>query len=144
MPIELPDADPCSFCVTLAGAHPFTVLERGPRVAIFVTREQRGLGHLLVLPVEHRPTVLDLTYEEGAAIMDSVRRAARAVTAAYDPAGICVWQNNGVPAHQAVPHVHVHVAGTYPGRGTEFGRVPRLAVAETDRIGDLLRPHLSG
>ncbi|MGA8112332.1 MAG: HIT domain-containing protein [Actinocatenispora sp.] len=142
MPIQLPATEVCSFCGTLSGRFPFTILENGPDVAIFVTREQRGLGHLLVLPIAHRPTVVDLAPAEAAAVMDGVQRAARAVSAAFDPAGICVWQNNGVPARQMVPHVHFHVAGTHPGGGTEWGPVPRLAITETDKLGELLQPHL--
>jgi histidine triad (HIT) family protein len=71
-----------------------------------------------------------------------VVRATAAVVGAYDPQGVAVWQNNGVPAGQSVPHVHVHVAGTVPGGGTRRGHVERLDVTATDRIADRLRPHL--
>jgi len=53
-----------------------------------------------------------------------------------------VWQNNGIPAHQSVPHVHVHVAGTLPDGGTDWGDVERLTVAETAAIAEQLRAHL--
>lgn len=142
MAIALPEAAVCSFCGTLAGDFPYTILDRDDEVAIMVTREQRGVGHLLVIPVRHRATVLDLEPAEAAAVMAGVQRAARLVSAAHDPDGICVWQNNGVPARQTVPHVHFHVAGTLPGGGTEWGDVPRLSVAETDAIADRLRPYL--
>lgn len=134
--------DPCSFCDYLAGRRPFTFLERGPLVAMLVTREQRGVGHVLVIPVSHRPSILDLCDEESAALMDGVRRASAAVAACHDPDGIAVWQNNGTPAHQSVPHVHFHVAGTLPRGGTEWGPVPRLEFSETDRIAAAIRPHL--
>jgi histidine triad (HIT) family protein len=140
--IAVPETGSCSFCGTLEGRLPFTVLDRNDEVATLVTREQRGLGHLLVIPVQHRCTVLDLAPDEAAAVMAGVQRAARLVAEVYDPAGICVWQNNGVPAHQTVPHVHFHVAGTLPGGGTEWGEVPRLSVAETDAIAAKLRPYL--
>lgn len=132
----------CSFCGTLDGRFPYTILERGDDVAIMVTREQRGVGHLLVLPIAHRETVLDLSPAEAAAVMAGVQRAARVLSAAHDPDGICVWQNNGVPARQTVPHVHFHVAGTLPDGGTEWGDVPKLSVAETDAIAATLRPYL--
>ncbi|MFI9842453.1 HIT family protein [Nonomuraea sp. NPDC051941] len=69
-------------------------------------------------------------------------RAARAIAAAYDPGGIAVWQNNGAPAHQTVPHVHFHVAGTLPDGGTRWGEVPRLDLDETDGIAKRLSLHL--
>jgi histidine triad (HIT) family protein len=141
MPLRVPVADPCSFCEYLAGRRPYTVLHRDDVVAVLVTREQRGSLHVLVIPVAHRETVLDLTPAEDAPLLAAVRRAARAVVAATDAEGVSVWQNNGVPAHQSVPHVHVHVAATLPGGGTEWGRVPTLSVEQTDALAARLRPY---
>jgi histidine triad (HIT) family protein len=143
MPLVLPPAEPCSFCDYLLGVRPYTILEQGELSAIFVTYEQRGQGHMLVLPRQHRVTLLDLTAAERTALMDDVVRATQAVIRAFDPEGVAVWQNNGIPAHQTVPHVHFHVAGTLPGGGTAFGPVPRLALAETELIAARLRPHLT-
>lgn len=77
------------------------------------------------------------------AVMRRVREAAAAIEAVGRSEGIAVWQNNGVPAHQTVPHVHVHVCGTLPAGGTDWGPVPRLDLAETDAIAERLRPHLA-
>lgn len=141
MPIKLPVDDPCSFCEYLAGRRPDTVLHRDDVVAVLVTREQRGRSHVLVIPIAHRQTVMDLQTDEEGPLMAAVARAARAVAAAVDATGIAVWQNNGVPSHQSVPHVHVHVAATLPGGGTEWGCVPELTVARTDALAASLRPH---
>ena len=97
---------------------------------------------MLVIPVQHRVTLLDLDPAEHVALMDGVVRATRAVVGAFDPEGVAVWQNNGVPAHQSVPHVHFHVAGTLPGGGTEWGEVERLRIEQTEAIGTRLKPHL--
>jgi histidine triad (HIT) family protein len=142
VPLELPPADPCPFCDYLAGVRPYTILERDDTTAILVTFEQRGQGHVLVIPVRHRVTVLDLTPQEQSDLMRGVVRATAAIVGAFDPDGVAVWQNNGIPAYQSVPHVHFHVAGTLPGGGTERGRVERLEFRMTDEIADRLRPHL--
>jgi histidine triad (HIT) family protein len=139
--LELPVDDPCSFCEYLAGRRPYTVLERDDVTAVLVTREQRGRFHVLVIPVAHRPTLLDVEPAECGPLMARVSAAARAVAAAAGSAGVMVWQNNGLGAGQTVPHLHFHIAGTLPGGGTEFGQVPRLSVGETDSIAALLRPH---
>src|SRR5688500_13119022 len=104
MPLVLPPSEPCSFCDYLLGVRPYTILEQGELSAIFVTYEQRGQGHVLVLPRQHRVTILDLTAAERTALMDGVVRATQAVIRAFDPEGVAVWQNNGIPAHQTVPH----------------------------------------
>jgi histidine triad (HIT) family protein len=139
MPLDVPVTDACSFCDYLAGRRPFTILERDELTATLVTREQRGRGHLLVVPVTHRETILDLETAEATALMAGVTRAVALVARAYDAAGVAVWQNNGVPAHQTVPHVHFHVAATLPEGGTNWGSVRRLSLEETDAIAARLR-----
>ena len=141
MPLDIPDAPSCVFCEVLDGQRPYTVLYRGSRVATLVTREQRGIGHVLVMPLAHRPSILDLDDAELDPLLRAVRDAARAISAAHDPAGIAIWQNNGRPAHQTVGHLHIHVAGTNAG-GANWGQVPRLDVTDTDRVADTLARHL--
>ncbi|MGN6478775.1 HIT family protein [Luteibacter sp.] len=123
MPLELPDNDRCAFCDYLSGRRPYTLLLTTPLSAVLVTREQRGVGHVLVIPRVHRETLLDVTDEEAADLGRLVRQMARAIDATYDRPGIAVWQNNGVPAHQSIGHVHFHVAGTVAGGGTKWGEV---------------------
>lgn len=140
--LEMPDGESCAFCDYLRGTRPYTVLWREPLVAVLVTREQRGVAHLLVLPMVHRPTLLDLRDHEAYPMMVAIRDAGRAITNAYGRPGLSLWQNNGLPAHQAIPHLHFHVAGTLPGGGTDFGEVPELTLAATDEIARRVAPHV--
>lgn len=137
--LDIPEAEPCAFCDYLAGRRPYTVLCRNDIVAVLVTREQRGIGHLLVLPVRHYPTLLEATERERHALIDTLAAAAKAIDDTFERPGIAIWQNNGVAAHQAIPHLHFHVAGTLPGGGTNFDKVPELSVARTDQIAQKLR-----
>jgi histidine triad (HIT) family protein len=95
-----------------------------------------------VIPVAHRITIVDLTATEQTAVMNAVVRVSAAVISAFDPDGVAVWQNNGIPAFQSVPHVHVHIAGTLPGGGTDWGDPRRLSATQNDAIAERLRPHL--
>ncbi|MET8363094.1 HIT domain-containing protein [Micromonospora sp. NPDC005194] len=142
--IQVPPAERCAFCDYLSGKRPYSILERSELAATLVTREQRGASHLLVVPVRHCPTLLELKKEESHAIMDLVRRAARAIDLTEQRPGIAVWQNNGVPAHQTIPHVHFHVAGTLPEGGTEWGDVEELPIYQTEGIAANLRAALAG
>ncbi|WP_341919118.1 HIT family protein [Hydrocarboniphaga effusa] len=137
--IDLPDDGACAFCAYLRGERPYTILCRTNDTATLVTREQRGDPHLLVIPIRHMPTVLDLTDQEAASLAISVRNAARMIDRAYAKPGIAVWQNNGVPAGQAVSHLHFHVAGTLKRGGTDWGKVDELNILETERIAARLR-----
>lgn len=136
--IDLPEGDKCAFCAYLSGARRYTILSRTAITATFVTREQRGHPHLLVLPMRHVPTILELTDAEVASIAIEVRNAAILIDRAYAKPGIAVWQNNGVPAGQAIGHVHFHVAGTLAKGGTEFGPVVEISVESTDEIAKIL------
>jgi len=138
--LEVPELERCPFCDYLNGTRPFTILSRTETVATLVTREQRGVGHLLVIPVKHRPTLLDLTADEASAVMQSVVAAAGAITVGYEVPGVAVWQNNGIPAHQTIPHVHFHIAGTLPEGGTEWDEVDESSIFETEVIANRLRP----
>lgn len=137
--IDVPLVKPCPFCEYLNGSRPFTILTQDGLTATLVTREQRGVGHLLVIPRSHRPTLLDLNKPEASAIMSAVLAATRAIASAYKAEGIAVWQNNGIPAHQTIPHVHFHVAGTLPNGGTEWHEVEEAPISETEAIASKLR-----
>lgn len=137
--IEVPQEGRCAFCAYLRGERAYTILTRTADTATLVTREQRGNPHLLVLPIRHAATILDLNDVELGLVAVAVRKAAEAIDRAYAKPGIAVWQNNGVPAHQTISHVHFHVAGTLDGGGTQFGPVDELSVSQTDEIAKRLR-----
>lgn len=140
--LEMPDPTRCAFCDYLSGRRAFTIAASTDQIAVLVTREQRGFPHLLVVPTSHRETILDLTDTELISLAFGVRSAAKAIDIAYERPGIAVWQNNGVPAHQTIPHVHFHVAGTLPGGGTDWGQVHEEPLAYTDEIAQIIAPHL--
>jgi histidine triad (HIT) family protein len=137
--IVLPSDESCAFCAYLRGDRPYTILHRGTLVATLVTREQRGISHLLVLPIRHCRTILDVTDEESKALMNEIRHAARTIDLADQRPGISIWQNNGITANQTIAHLHFHVAGTLDEGGTNWGEVPELSLAETDAIAVRLR-----
>lgn len=140
MVLEVPLHGACPFCDYLSGLRPYTILWRDPKVAVLVTREQRGLSHLLVLPQDHYATLLDLPDSSAEELMVALRDAASTVVRSGDVKGVAVWQNNGVSAHQSIAHLHFHVAGTLPNGGTAFGSVPEVPVSETGLIACKLGP----
>lgn len=132
--IVTPEWDLCPFCQYLLGLRPYTILRRNELVATLVTREQRGIGHVLVMPVRHAATILDATQAERHALIDEVSFMVRAVDETFERPGVAVWQNNGVQAQQTVGHLHFHVAGTRIGGGTIFGPVQELSIDQTNAI----------
>lgn len=94
---------------------------------------------MLVLPIRHAETILDLSDEEIIQLSLRVKNIAKLIDQKYQKHGIAVWQNNGKAAGQAISHVHFHVAGTLSGSGTEWGPVPELSLIETEQIAEKLR-----
>ena len=66
-------------------------------------------GHTLVIPKEPAATLDQLSDESAAALGRVLPRICRAVMAVTGVAEYNVLENNGVGAHQAVPHVHFHI-----------------------------------
>jgi histidine triad (HIT) family protein len=115
MPIEVPQPERCPFCRFLSGGGQWAIVDDQPDTIAFLPARQSGTGHVLVIPKRHAITLLDLERQEAASIMTQVHRIAHAVVKAYDPAGLNVFQNNGITAGQSVPHYHVHLVPSYPG-----------------------------
>lgn len=138
--LDMPTTSSCAFCDYLNKTRPFTILTERQLSAALVTREQRGVSHVLVVSRRHVPSILELSEQEAGEVMVLTRDVARAIDAVDGRPGISIWQNNGTAADQAIPHFHIHVAGTLPTGSTNRGAVPELSVDETDAIADRLRP----
>lgn len=106
---------PCLFCEIIRGAVPAAVVGRGPGWVAFLDRSPLFLGHVLVVPENHRVTLLDLGDDELAPLFGAARTIARAVVAGLGAQGSFVAMNNIVS--QSVPHLHVHVVPRTKGDG---------------------------
>ncbi|HEY3116485.1 MAG TPA: HIT family protein [Chloroflexota bacterium] len=147
MPIEVPELNRnCPFCNYIGDPSRFATVEALPETVAFLPPRQSGKGHVLVIPKRHAPTLLDLEHTEALAIMRHVHRIAHALSKAFDPSGLNVFQNNGVVAGQTVPHYHVHIVPSYPGdlpgrifssEGTE-----RMERDELQKIADEIAAYL--
>ena len=100
---------PCVFCELIDGRLDKGLVEETELTLTIVNIRQYEVGQSLVMPRRHAPTILDLTDEESAAVMDAVRRVSAALVKAYSPDGITLYNNNGVASMQEVPHFHMHV-----------------------------------
>lgn len=143
----------CPFCDNVAGRE----TEGGVRCAVvletdltltFVAPRRQHPGRLLVISKRHAPTLFDLTDEEAAAIMRDTRRAALAVTRAFKPDGLTIYQNNGVGAGHEIPHVHMHVVPRYhDDGGVNADKGPVMAYERPvgkPKLGARKAPHAEG
>ena len=87
------------------------------RCFAFMDLMPQSPGHTLVIPREPAENFFDLSDGGLAELMATTRRVARAVRAAFSPAGMMIMQLNGADAGQTVFHVHFHVIPRYRGEG---------------------------
>jgi histidine triad (HIT) family protein len=130
MPIVLPDMNPCPFCEINSGAvDRWNVVEDAELTFTVLNGRQFEVGQCMVIVKRHAPTLLDLHADEHAAVLSAAARLGHAMTAAFDPDGILLYQNNGVGSGQEVPHFHLHVVPRRAGSDWGFGP-PHIARLE--------------
>lgn len=93
----------------IAGSIPCHKVYEDEQVLAFLDIAPLSRGHTLVIPKEAAATLDQLSDESAAALGRVLPRICRAVVAVTGVADYNVLENNGVAAHQAVPHVHFHI-----------------------------------
>ena len=99
----------CLFCRLVAGEIPSARVYEDALTIAFMDIGQVNPGHVLVATKRHAATLLDITAEEAAAVMQTAQQVARAVQAAFNPPGLTLLQANGREGDQTVFHFHMHV-----------------------------------
>ena len=120
-------AEFCVFCAILRGDLPANYVYEDDVVVSIMDINPVTPGHLLVLPREHRPDLVDLNDEIAALTMNVARQILqlRKRQGATNK-GINLSLADGPDAGQEVAHAHIHVVPRYENDG--FGlRVNREA-----------------
>ena len=119
MPMFVDTSPPgqCIFCRLVAGEIPSAKVYEDALTLAFMDLGQVNPGHVLVATKRHAATLLDITAEEAAAVMQPAQRVARAVQATFDPPGLTLLQANGREGDQTVFHFHMHVVPRHGNDG---------------------------
>jgi histidine triad (HIT) family protein len=115
--VDTSPPDQCIFCKIVAGDIPAAKVYEDALTVAFMDIGQVNPGHVLVASKRHAVTVLDLTPEEAAAVMQTAQRVAAAAEVAFAPDGITLFQANGAAGGQTVFHFHLHVLPRHAGDG---------------------------
>ena len=122
MPLFVDTSPPgqCIFCRLAAHETPAAIVYEDALTLAFMDIGQVTPGHVLVATHRHAATLLELTPEEAAAALQTARRVALAVQAAFDPPGLTLLQANGALGGQTVHHFHLHVVPRHADDGITF------------------------
>lgn len=115
-------------CRIVRGELDGTVVLRTAEVIGFLDHRPVFKGHLLISPVRHFETLLDLPEQLLAPLLGQAQRAAAALGRALGCQGTFVAVNNVVS--QSVPHLHMHVVPRSKGDGLRGFFWPRTRYAE--------------
>ena len=110
----------CVFCKIVAGQIPSTRVFEDEHTVAFMDLGQVNPGHVLVAVKKHAANLFELDDIQAAAVARASARVARAIRAAFGPAGLSVYQANGKVAGQTVFHYHVHLLPRHAADGMEL------------------------
>ena len=132
------------FAKILRGELPAHKIYEDEATFAFMDIMPRGDGHSLVIPKKPSRNILDVEPGSLAAVMDTVRKVARASVSAFGADGVTIQQFNEQAGGQVVFHLHVHVIPRFEGVGlkphTGAMEKPDILAANAEK----LRAALSG
>jgi len=130
------------FCQIIAGELEAAVVARTDELIAFLDHRPVFKGHVLIAPVRHVDTLLDLPTELMQPLLTLGQRIAAAQGSALGAQGSFVAINNVVS--QSVPHLHLHVVPRTKGDGLKgfFWPRTRYAAGEMEAYATLLRDAL--
>jgi len=105
--------DNCIFCKLANGVFPTATVYEDEDFRAIMDIEPANKGHVLILPKEHMPNLLEGNPEVLAKVLPLAKRIANAQIKALGCDGVNVLQNNNEAAWQTVFHLHIHLIPRY-------------------------------
>jgi histidine triad (HIT) family protein len=130
------------FCQIAGGEISAAVVARTDELIAFLDHRPVFKGHVLIAPIRHVDTLLDLPGELMTPLLTLTQQVAGAVVHALGAQGTFVAMNNVVS--QSVPHLHLHVVPRTKGDGLRgfFWPRTRYGSGEIEAYADRLRAAL--
>jgi histidine triad (HIT) family protein len=127
------------FCEIARGDVAAAVVARTDDLIAFLDHRPVFKGHVLIAPLRHVDTLLDLPSELMTPLLTLGQRVAAAIVDALGAQGTFVAINNVVS--QSVPHLHLHVVPRTKGDGLRgfFWPRTRYAAGEIEAYAQQLR-----
>jgi len=92
------------------------IIFRGKRAFVIVNRYPYTSGHLMVVPLAHKPDFEQLNPKIRAEMMELATRCMRILRKVYNPQAFNLGANVGEVAGAGIPdHVHIHIVPRWAG-----------------------------
>lgn len=131
------------FCQIASGEIAASMVARTDELVAFLDHRPVFKGHVLIAPIRHVDTLLDLPSELMTPLLTLAQRVAGALVSTLGVQGTFVAMNNVVS--QSVPHLHLHVVPRTKGDGLRGFFWPRThyGAGEIERYARLLSDALN-
>ena len=103
----------CAFCAIVEDGS--ELVWRDDAVAAFLDHRPVFPGHVLIVPIEHTPTLSELPAQLMVPLLSAAQRVMAVLAVVVDAQGTFVAMNNVVS--QSVAHLHLHVVPRSRGDG---------------------------
>jgi histidine triad (HIT) family protein len=110
----------CEFCKIIKGETAAEVLFKSEHAIAILDINPIHYGHVLVMPLRHRPTFLEVPSDELSDLINSVKTVSQAIVRTLNPPGFNIFSNNGKAAGQSVFHFHFHITPRYDDDNIRF------------------------
>jgi ATP adenylyltransferase len=110
--------DGCVFCraLSMQDSAENLIVHRGNRAFVILNRYPYTSGHVMVVPMQHKPNLLDLSAAERAEMMELTSMATAVLRRLYNTEAFNVGMNIGDAAGAGIKeHVHIHVVPRWVG-----------------------------
>jgi ATP adenylyltransferase len=108
----------CVFCraLTMEDGAENLIVHRGSRSFVILNRYPYTSGHVMVVPMRHQPSLVDLQAAERSEMMELTSRATAVIHRLYGTEAFNVGMNIGDAAGAGIrEHVHIHVVPRWVG-----------------------------
>lgn len=108
---------PSLFTKIIDGEIPASFISKNELWVAFLDINPRAEGHTLVVPVEQKQRIRDLSKESQHSLMEGVAMVSEKLCNHFGTSDCTIVVHDGPAAGQDIPHVHVHVIPRSKGDG---------------------------
>jgi len=109
--------DSCIFCKIVKGEIPCERIYEDKDTFAFLDINPVNLGHTLIVPKKHYPSLVEITERDLGKIMKAIKTITPGILRSCGAEAFNLFQNNGSHAGQDVFHVHFHIIPRHEGDG---------------------------
>lgn len=107
----------CIICKIIAGEIPSIKVYEDEYALAIMDKNPHGKGHVLLIPKEHRITLLEEDPQTGKQLLELIQKIAKAQKEGLGAQGVNVGVNIGTAAGQEIMHTHIHLIPRYENDG---------------------------